>query len=96
MARAPFGEQIMHVFKIFYMATLVTGEGNTLHILLYGAVNYLIYRSVMAKMYYLRTGALQYATHNIYGSVVPVKKGGGGYKTDLIFRLIGSNAFHLR
>jgi hypothetical protein len=78
------------------MAALVTGEGNTLYILLYGAVNYLIYRAIMPKMDHLRTGALQYAAHNIYGSVVPVKQGGGGYKTDLIFRLVGSNAFHLR
>jgi hypothetical protein len=56
------------------VAALVAGEGNALHILLYGAVNYFINRAVMTQVYYLGTAALQYAAHNVDGSIMPVEQ----------------------
>jgi hypothetical protein len=76
------------------MATLVTGEGNTLHIFLYGTVHHLIYTAVMAQVYYLGAAALQYAAHNINGSIVPIKQRSSCYKANFVFGLIWGNAFH--
>jgi hypothetical protein len=89
MARAAFGQQVVHVFKVLYVAALVTGESNALHIFLYGAVHHLVYTAVMAQVYHLGAGALQYAAHNVYGSVVPVEQAGGGYKTYFMRAFIG-------
>jgi hypothetical protein len=58
MTRAAFGQQIMHVFKIFQVTTLIAGKRDALYILLYGTVHYFINRAVMAQVYYLGTAAL--------------------------------------
>src|SRR5437879_1555335 len=55
MARAAFGKQVIHIFKVLYVAALVAGEGNALHIFLYGAVYHLVYTAVMAQVYHFGT-----------------------------------------
>jgi hypothetical protein len=48
----------------------------------------------VAQVDHLGTAGLQDAAHNVNGSIVPIKKRGGGYKTDFILRSVGRYAFH--
>src|SRR4051812_8252852 len=94
MPCAAFGKQVVHVFKIFHVAALVTGERYALHVLLYGAVHHLVNTAVMAQVNYLGTAALQYAAHNVYGRVVPIEKAGSRNKTYLILTQVNAHTFH--
>src|ERR1700744_1461205 len=93
MPGSTFVQQVIHIFKVFYVTTLVTGQCNALHIFLYSAIYYLFHAAVMAQVYDLGTAALQYAAHDINRSIMPVKQRRCSNKTYFIGRLIG-NTFH--
>lgn len=60
------------------MPTLVTGNGNAMHIFFYGTFYNLMHAAVVAQVDDLRTLALQNTPHDIDGGIVAVKQTGGG------------------
>lgn len=70
------------------MPALVRGNGNSLNIFLYGAINNFLNLPVVPQVNYLHAGALQYAAHDVDGGIVAVEQRGGSNYTDVVFRLI--------
>jgi hypothetical protein len=56
------------------VTTLVTGHGDSLGIFLNGAIHHFFNAAVVTQVNYLGATALDDAPHNIYGSIVTVKK----------------------
>ena len=70
------------------MPSLVRGDGNSLNIFLYGAINYFLNLAVVPQVNYLHTGTLKYTAHNIDGGIVAIEKCGGSDYADVIFRFV--------
>ncbi len=70
---ATFEKQIVHIFKKFNVAALVTGDGNALSIFLYGAIHNFLYRAVVTQMNHFGTGRLNNSTHDIDGRIMTVE-----------------------
>ena len=67
------------------MPTLVTGDGNRLHIFLNSAVHNFLYRTVVAQVNYLYPRRLNNTAHDIDGSVVAVEQGGSRNDANMVF-----------
>lgn len=70
------------------MPTLVRCDGNGLNVFLYGTIDNFPDLPVVPEMDHLNTCTLQYAAHNINGSIVPVEECSGGNYADMVFRFI--------
>src|ERR1043165_9193897 len=84
MPAAAFFQQVVHVFKILCMTTLVRGNGNGIGVFLNGTVYDLLYAAVVAQVNYLGAAGLHYAPHDIYRGVVAIEKRGGRNNSYLI------------
>ena len=82
-------EQVLHVFEVLHVASLVGGHGNGLGVFLNGAVHHVIDRAVMAEVDDLASRALQDAPHDVDGGIVAVEEGGGGDDADRMARAGG-------
>ena len=89
MACTFFVKEIVHVFKIFIVTTLVACHGDRLGIFLDGGVHHFLYTPVVTQMDYFAAGGLNDATHDVDGRVMPVKQTGGGDNAYFINRNIG-------
>jgi hypothetical protein len=58
-------QQVDHVLEELDVATLVGGDGNSLHIFLQRRVDDLLYRTVVAEVNDLGAGRLQNAAHDV-------------------------------
>jgi hypothetical protein len=76
------------------MAALVRCNCNGIGILLYGTIYNLGNATVVAQVDNLGTRALQYAAHNVYSGIMPVKQRSGGNYTYFMFRFIRGYNFH--
>ncbi len=63
----------MDILEELIVTTLVTRNGDTLDILLYGCIYDLLGRSVMPEMYNLCSRSLHDPAHDINGGVMPIK-----------------------
>jgi succinate dehydrogenase hydrophobic anchor subunit len=70
-------QQIFYVLKKLYMATLVAGDGNAMHIFFNSRFNNVFSTAVVAKVDYFGTLALQNAAHDVNGCIMPIKQAGG-------------------
>ena len=82
-------EQVLHVFKVLHVASLVGGHGDGLRVFLNGTIHHLIDRTVMAEVNDLASRALQDAPHDVDGGIVAVEEGGGGDDADRMARAGG-------
>ena len=94
MSRTFFLQQVMHIFKVFGMPTLVRGHGNRIGIFLDCTVHHFFHATVMTKMDHFHPGGLDNAPHDVYGCVMAVKKGCCSYNSYFIFGFIRSLLFH--
>jgi hypothetical protein len=76
------------------MAALITGDGDTLYILLDSTVHNFLYRAVVAEVDNFGTAALHDTAHDIDGSVVTVEERGGGYEADLVLWCVWCGLLH--
>src|SRR5258705_8121305 len=84
MTTTIFLQQIFHVFKKLHMPSLVTGDGNALHIFLNSRFYNFLYRPVVTKMDDLGAFALHDAPHNINSSIMTIEEAGRRNNTNLI------------
>ncbi|MFM2427491.1 MAG: hypothetical protein RL707_1318 [Pseudomonadota bacterium] len=90
---AALAQQIDHVLEILHMAALVRADGNALHVLLQGCRHDLVHRAVVAEVNHLRAHALQDATHDVDGGIVPVKQTGSGDEAHFLRGLVVGEGF---
>src|SRR5687768_15756799 len=83
-----FPQQIVHVFEVFIVATLVAGDGDRLRILLNGSVHHFYDTSIVPKMNYLTACRLNYPAHDVNGGIMSIEQARGGHNPDFIFWLI--------
>src|SRR5882724_4210189 len=88
MSAAIIIKKVFHVFKKFYMSTLVAGDGNALRIFLNCTFYNFCYRTVMTEMNDLSPFGLHNATHNINSGIMPIEKGCGGNDPDFVDRIL--------
>src|SRR5210317_1147059 len=69
-----FLKQVIHVFEILIMTSLIRGHGYGICIFLNSSIDYLFNTSVMAKMNYLYSCRLDNSSHNIDSGIVSVEK----------------------
>ena len=81
-------EQVLHVFEVFHVASLVGGHGNGLSVFLNGAVHHLIDRTVMTEVDDPHPER-QDAPHDVDGGIVAVEEGGGSDDADRMARAGG-------
>src|SRR5436190_13594726 len=58
MTTPSFLQQVIHVSEIFIVTTLITGDGNSVGVFLYGAIDDFLHAPVMSEMDDLGTRAL--------------------------------------
>ena len=76
MPGAIFAEQIIHIFKKFYMSALVGRQGDALDIFFDSCGDDFLDGSVMAEMDNFCTGTLQDPSHDIDCCIMAIKEGG--------------------
>ena len=91
-----FFQQVVHVFKKFHVAALITRDGDTLSVFLDGGVHDFLYAAVVAEVDDFGAAGLQDAAHDVDGGVVAVEKRSGGHDAHFIFRMVGRYFFHGR
>ena len=69
-------EQVHHVLEVLHVTALVRAQGNALHVFLQGGSHHLFHTAVVAQVNDLGAHALQDASHDVDGCVVPVKQTG--------------------
>ncbi|MNY08377.1 hypothetical protein D3C86_1412280 [compost metagenome] len=69
-----FIQQVVHVFQVFHVTTLVRSHRNRIGIFLYRAIYYLLHTSVMAQVNHLSTIGLHHAAHDINRSIMPIEQ----------------------
>ena len=84
MPAAPFFQQVFHVFEKLKMASLVTGNCNTLNILLNGTFHYLLHTAVMSQVNDFYSFGLKDSAHDVDRCIMPVEKTGGGHHANRI------------
>ena len=89
-----FFKQIVHVFEILVVPTLIRSHGYSICIFLNGSIYYFFHASIVTKMNDFNTCRLDNSTHDVYGSIVTVKKRCSGNNSYFIFRNIGRLWFH--
>ncbi len=68
-------QQVVHVFEVFYVATLVAGNSYSVGIFLYSTIYHLLHTAVVAQVNNLGTTCLHHAAHDIDRGIVAVEKG---------------------
>jgi len=94
MARTTLLKQIVHVFEVFNMSTLIAGHGNSVGIFLYGRFYYFLYASIMSQMDDFTTCTLNNTAHHIYSCIVAVKQASGRYNTNFMGGYIDFLFYH--
>lgn len=81
--------QVVHVFEVFIVTTLVAGHGDGLGIFLDGGVHHLLYAAVVTEVDDFHAGGLDDAPHDVDGGIVSVEQAGGRYDPHLILWFVG-------
>jgi len=89
-------KELDKIAEILDVPALVTRDGNSLDVLLDGAVHDVGHGAVVAEVDHLRSGGLKDASHDIDGGVVPVEQGRRGDEPDGMGGLIDGLCFHVR
>lgn len=89
MASTLLLEEVIHVFEIFRVATLVAGHSNGLGIFLYGGIDHLFNAPVVAQVDHFTTCSLYDPAHDIDGRIMAIEEAGSGNDTHLVLGLVG-------
>ena len=89
-----FLQEVVHVFQVFHVATLIGGHGNGLGIFLNGAIDHFFNRAVVAKVYHFAAGGLNDAAHDVDSGIVTVEKCRSSDNADFMLWDIRLNLFH--
>jgi hypothetical protein len=82
-------QQVDHVLEELDVATLVRGDGDSLHILLQRRVHDLLHGTIVAEVDDLGARRLQDAAHDVDRRIMAVKQGSRGDKAHLVLGLVG-------
>ena len=94
MSRSFFHKQIIHVFEIFHMTSLIRCQSNRICIFLNSGIDHLFYTTIMTKVDHLNTRSLDNSSHYIYSCIVTVKKSGCSNNSYFILRNVGRLWIH--
>jgi len=69
-----FLKQIIHIFKVFVVSSLIRSHCNSIGIFLDGGIHHFLYTSIMSQMNYLNSCGLNNSSHYINCGIVAIKK----------------------
>src|SRR5690625_1716985 len=87
-------KQVIHIFKVFVMSSLIRCHRNCLNIFLNSRIYNFFNTSVMTKVNYFYTGSLDNTAHNVDGGIMAIKKRSSSNYSNIIFWFVWSNNFH--